>query len=51
VTLVQTLADAVASMAPRIAVASPTGAAVSGAVVYALVHLATRNSERSSGTR
>lgn len=50
-TLVQWLADAIAAMAPRIAAASPTGAAVSGMLVYALVRLATRNRQGTSGTR
>jgi hypothetical protein len=41
VTLVQSLTGAVASVAPALAATSPTGAAVSGALVYALARWTT----------
>ncbi|WP_276260419.1 hypothetical protein [Haloglomus litoreum] len=45
-TLVQSLVDTVVAAAPQVAAASPTGAALSGAVVYALVRLLDRQEQR-----
>lgn len=44
---VQSLADTVVATAPKLAAASPAGAAVSGAAVYALVRLTARENRRS----
>jgi hypothetical protein len=45
VTFVQSVIDTVATTAPKLAAASPTSAAVSGAAVYALSRWATRDAD------
>ncbi|WP_185977172.1 hypothetical protein [Haloglomus irregulare] len=50
-TLIQSVADAVATAAPRLAAASPTSAAVSGAAAYALTRWMARDAGVSPSRR
>jgi hypothetical protein len=50
-TLIQSVADAVATAAPRLAAASPTSAAVFGAAAYALTRWMARDAGVSPSRR
>jgi hypothetical protein len=51
VTLVQSVTDTVATAAPKLAAASPTSAAVTGAAAYALTRWMTRDSGAPTARR